>query len=60
MFIRFSSERSPDLGSEATDRHDISRDPQRRVRERDQAWSLSHANPVRFLSSPAKVKAKSV
>lgn len=37
MFIRFSSERSPDLGSgsfsEAADRHDISKDPQRRVRE---------------------------
>lgn len=37
MFIRFSSERSPDFGSvslsEATDLHDISKDPQRRVRE---------------------------
>ena len=37
MFIRFSSERSPDLGSvsfsEATERHEISKDPQRRVRE---------------------------
>ncbi|XP_073321902.1 uncharacterized protein, partial [Pagrus major] len=34
---RFSSERSPDLGSvslsEATDRHDISKDPQRRIEE---------------------------
>lgn len=33
MFIRFLSERSPDLGSEATDRHDIiSKDAQGRVR----------------------------
>lgn len=36
MFIRFSFERSPDLGnvffSEATDRDEISKDPQRRVR----------------------------
>lgn len=37
MFIRFSSERSPDLGSvslsEATESHEISKDPQKRVRE---------------------------
>ncbi|XP_030272174.1 trichohyalin-like isoform X2 [Sparus aurata] len=41
---RFSSERSPDLGSvslsEATDRHDISKDPQRRIEE--SAFSPSH------------------
>lgn len=34
VFIRFSTERSADLSSEATGRHDIiSKDPQWRVRE---------------------------
>ncbi|XP_036953043.1 calponin homology domain-containing protein DDB_G0272472 isoform X2 [Acanthopagrus latus] len=56
---RFSSERSPDLGSvslsEATDRHDISKDPQRRIEE--SAFSPSHQRTfVDFKDSQEKIK----